>query len=133
MSVNEPLIASQVIDAERSWLAAHLRLDMALLATLMANEYHQVSSSGQLLSRSQVLESLASGLRHWHRAESDEYVVKVYGATAVVTGRWRAKGVNAGQPFDYSARYVAVWVHRDGRLQMVSDQSTDIPGVLSGL
>ena len=52
--------------------------------------------------------------------------VRVYGNTAVVVGRWRARGENAGRSFDYQARFVSVWVRRDGEWRMVSDQSTPI-------
>ena len=62
----------------------------------------------------------------WGEARSDELQVRVYGETAVVIGRWEARGVNAGYAFDYVARYVSVWAWRDSRWQMVSDQSTEI-------
>ncbi|MCH7663227.1 MAG: nuclear transport factor 2 family protein [Chloroflexi bacterium] len=52
--------------------------------------------------------------------------INVYGQTAVVVGRWRAKGVNEGVPFDYAARYVSVWVKNAGAWRIVSDQSTEI-------
>jgi len=116
----------QVIQAERAWLQAHLQLDTALLDHLMADEYTQIDSHGALVTKQQVLASFLSGTREWDWAGSDEYRVQIYGEVAVVYGRWRAKGVNAGHRFDYAARYVSVWVHRDGRWQMVSDQSTEI-------
>ena len=59
-------------------------------------------------------------------AHSDEHDVCVYGNAAVVVGRWRARGVNAGEPFDYAARYVSVWVKSDGGWRMASDQLTPI-------
>ncbi len=60
------------------------------------------------------------------RGAHDEHEVRIYGNTAVVVGRWQARGTNAGRIFDYSARYVAVWVKLDGEWRMVSDQSTRI-------
>ena len=116
----------QVIQAERAWLQAHLQLDTMLLDHLMADEYTQINSHGALVTKPEVLASFLSGTRDWDWAESDEYRVQIYGEVAVVYGRWRARGVNAGHPFDYAARYVSVWVYRDGRWQMVSDQSTEI-------
>lgn len=98
----------QVIQAERAWLEAHLLFDVSTLDSLMADEYTQVNSRGELIGKQQVLASFRTGQRYWQQAESDEYQVRIYGEVAVVVGRWRAKGVNAGQPFDYAARYVAV-------------------------
>ncbi len=116
----------QVLRAEREWLLAHLRLDLQALDRLMAPEYSQIDDRGRIVSKEQVLESFRSGGRGWEEAHSDEHDVRIYGDTAVVIGRWRARGINAGQPFDYAARYVSVWVESDGKWRMVSDQSTPI-------
>jgi len=118
--------AAQVIEAERQWLNAHLKLDLVLLDRLMADEFLQVNDRGELLSKQQVLASFKSGNRYWQEANSGEYKLQVYNEVAVVCGRWQAKGVNTGQSFDYAARYISVWVYRDKRWQMVSDQSTTI-------
>jgi ketosteroid isomerase-like protein len=116
----------QVIQAEQDWLRAHLQLDVALLDRLMAAEYTQVNSRGALLVKAEVLASFQGDARHWDEAGSDEYRVQIYDEVAVVYGRWQARGVNAGEPFAYAARYISVWVYREGRWQMVSDQSTEI-------
>ena len=116
----------QVLRAEREWVLAHLRLDARALGRLMAPEYAQIDDRGRIVSRVQVLASFESGERGWEEAHSDEHDVRIYGNTAVVVGRWQARGANAGQPFDYAARYVAVWVQHGGEWRMVSDQSTPI-------
>ena len=116
----------RVLRAEREWLLAHLRLDAQALDRPMAPEYAQIDDRGRIISKEQVLASLRSGERGWEEAHSDEHDVRVYGNTAVVVGRWRARGVNAGEPFDYAARYVSVWVEHDGEWRMVSDQATPL-------
>jgi ketosteroid isomerase-like protein len=121
-----PNADSTVILAERAWLEAHRQLDVPMLERLMADEYTQVGPRGQLVAKSEVLASFRSGQRRWEYADSDQYQVHLYGSVAVVHGRWRAKGINSGNPFDYAARYVAVWVYRQDRWQIVSDQSTSI-------
>jgi ketosteroid isomerase-like protein len=115
-----------VLAAERAWADAFQRLDVDAVEAMMAGEYTQVDSQGSLISKAKVLASLRSDTRHWDEASSDDHTVTVYGDCAVVFGRWRGAGVNGGQRFDYTARYVAVWVWRDGRWQMVADQSTEI-------
>ena len=116
----------QVLVAEREWLLAHLHLDIPALERLMDSDYLQIDAGGDALDKEQVLASFRSGERHWDEAHSDEHHVRVYGNTAVVVGRWRARGENAARPFDYQARFVSVWVRRDGEWRMVSDQSTPI-------
>jgi ketosteroid isomerase-like protein len=126
-------LVSAVLRAERAWLEAHLKLDSSLLDLLAAPDYEQVTSDGSLVGKGELLASFGTGERWWDAAKSDQHVVRVYGEVAVVTGRWRAKGSNSGHRFDYSARYVAVWVWRGGRWQLASDQSTTIPGATSAL
>ena len=116
----------QVLLAEREWFLAHLHLDVAALDRLMDSDYLQIDARGDKVTKEQVLASFRSGERHWTEAHSDELHVRVYGNTAVVVGRWQAKGTNAGQHFDYQARYVSMWVRRDRGWRMVSDQSTPI-------
>jgi ketosteroid isomerase-like protein len=116
----------QVLVAEREWLLAHLHLDVPALERLMDPDYLQIGAGGDALDKERVLASFRSGERHWDEAHSDEHHVRIYGNTAVVVGRWRARGENAGRPFDYQARFVSVWVRRDGEWRMVSDQSTPI-------
>jgi ketosteroid isomerase-like protein len=116
----------QVLLAEREWLLAHLRLDIPALDRLMDPDYLQIDARGKTVNKGQILASFRSGERHWREAHSDEHLVRVYAETAVVVGRWQARGENAGRSFDYQARYVSVWVRRDGTWRMVSDQSTPI-------
>jgi ketosteroid isomerase-like protein len=116
----------QVLLAEHEWLLAHLQLDVPALERLMDSDYLQIDARGEAVGKEQVLASFRSGERLWTEAHSDGHHVRVYGNTAVVVGRWQARGTNAGQHFDYQARYVSVWVRRDGGWRMVSDQSTPI-------
>ncbi len=90
----------------------------------MAPDYVQVDGSGRLVDKEEVLASFRSGERNWVEAHSDDHRVRVYGDVAVVVGRWRARGTNAGRAFDYAARYVAVWARHEGEWRMVSDQAT---------
>ena len=93
----------------------------------MAEEYLQIDDRGRVIRKQEMLASFEGDKRHWDEAHSDEHDIRIYGDTAVVIGRWRGLGVNNGEAFDYRARYVSVWLRRDGRWQMVSDQSTPIP------
>jgi hypothetical protein len=52
---NIPDPIEQVIQAEREWLEAHLRLDTSALERLMADEYTQINTRGELVRRPQVI------------------------------------------------------------------------------
>lgn len=116
----------EVLAAELAWAAAFRTLDIDALDALMADDYTIIQPGGAVVNKAETLASLRSDQRHWETALSDEHDIRVYGDTAVVTGRWVGKGVNHGVAFDYQARYLGVWVRRAGCWQMVADLSTEI-------
>ena len=122
----DQLAKQEVLQAEQAWTTAFLQLDLATIEQLMADDYTIIQPEGAVWDKAKTLASLRSEQRHWDAASSDELSVRLYGETAIVIGRWTAKGVNHGQAFDYQARYQAVWVKRAGRWQIVADQSTEI-------
>ncbi|MFN2194747.1 MAG: nuclear transport factor 2 family protein [Anaerolineales bacterium] len=122
-----PTYLAQVLATEAAWTQAHLALDLETIARIMGPDYAQITPSGEVIGRAQALASYHSGERKWEAAASDQLDVRIYGETAVVIGRWRARGVNHGDRFDYQARFACVYVRRDGAWQIVIDQSTEIP------
>ncbi|MBN2336251.1 nuclear transport factor 2 family protein [Candidatus Bathyarchaeota archaeon] len=85
-----------------------------------------IRPDGSVFGKAEALRDYQPRVRYWELAESDDYRIRVYGDTAVVIGRWTARGVNRGERFDYQARYTSVWVREGGFWRMVSDQSTEI-------
>ena len=115
-----------VVEAEKRLARAHLSLDLDIISILLHSDYVIMQPDGTMETRADVLASYQSGDRHWDSAQVDELQVRIYGETAVTTGRWRASGQNAGRPFDYAARFLSVWVKEDGRWQNVTYQSVEI-------
>jgi len=119
-------LVQEVLTVERAWTEAHLRGDLQTLEKIMAFDYVKIKSDGSLSDKKTTLASYQPDRRAWDVARGDEYDVRVYGDTAVLIGRWTARGNNDGQPFDYTARFLSIYVRRDGRWQMVAEQSTEI-------
>ncbi len=116
----------EVLEAERAWTRAHHELDLETIAAMLAPEYIQVAVDGRPIRRAEALASYRSGEHHWDAAASDELEIQLYGKTAVVLGRWRARGCNHDVHFDYTARFSCVYVRRAGTWQIVVDHSTPI-------
>ena len=117
----------EILQVEQQWTQAHLELDIDALNRLMADDYTHITADGSVIGKEEDLASYRSGERRWHITRSDQHHVRVFGGeTAVLIGRWTAEGVNAGERFDYTARFTAVYVKRDGRWQMVHAQSTPL-------
>lgn len=117
---------ADVLATEKAWTDAHRTGDFATLAHLMADDYVRINPDGSVSNRAHTLATYQPEQHHWDLAEGDQYDVRVNGDTATVIGRWTARGVNNGQAFNYQARFLSIYVRRDGRWQMAAEQSTEI-------
>ena len=124
--MNEQRIVQEVTGAEIELSEAHLNLDLDVFNRLLHPDYVIIQPGGVIEGKAETMASLRAGGRLWEIARSDEMDVCIYGDTAVVIGRWRGKGQNAGELFDYSARFLSVWVREDSQWRNVAAQSTPI-------
>lgn len=118
--------AQAVADAEQELAVAHRSLDLEAFERLLHPDYAIVQPGGRVENKEETLASLRSGRRHWDIARSDQLDVRLYGDTAVVISRWRGKGQNGKEHFDYSSRVLAVWVREDDRWRNVAAMSTSM-------
>jgi ketosteroid isomerase-like protein len=116
----------EVIAAEQQLAAAHFDLDLQTIDHLLHPEYMILQPGGWIEGKQETLASLRSGERSWVVAQSDQLEVRIIDRTAVVTGRWRGKGVNQGQPFDYAARFLSIWVREAGRWLNIAYSATPV-------
>lgn len=125
--------ASAQSKAEREVLAANAAFDRAIVARdavayerILADDFILTGADGTVSDKKVEIAKVRSGDLTFESGKSDDVRVKVYGNTAVVTGRFTAKGKNAGRDFTFVERYTAVFVKRNGRWQMVAEQATEI-------
>ena len=80
----------------RDWDAAYVNHDTRILSSILADDYEMVDAAGQLISRTEYVIGAASAagfLPEGETGTSTGLLVRLYGDTAVVTGRSRSKGV----------------------------------------
>ena len=119
-------LEEQILRSEETLADAHLKLDLEAFERLLHPDYVIIQPGGVIEGKEETMASLRAGGRFWEIAQSDDMVVRLYGNTAVVTGRWRGKGVNNGEPFDYSARFLSLWIREAGVWHNLAAQSTPI-------
>lgn len=125
MLKNTNELKNEIIVVEHAWLEAHRTIDLSILEMLMHPNYIIIKPGGEVISKKEALDSYKNG-RQWEEASIDELDIRIYGDSAVVIGKWQAKGTNQGKHFDYSARYISVWVKHKGQWKIATDQSTEI-------
>jgi ketosteroid isomerase-like protein len=114
------------LDVERRWVVAHRDLDLDTIELILADDYRQIQGDGTVIGRDDLIQSYASGSRYWEIAESDEFEIRLSGNVALLIGRWRGRGENDGQAFDYTARFLAVYRLDGGQWKLVSDVSVPL-------
>ena len=119
--------STRIIAAEKQLAAAHLTMDLALIDALLHPDYIVLQPDGQVETKAQVLASYATANeRHWEFANADQFEVRISGGTAVVTGRWRARGTNRDVSFDYTAKFMSIWIQEEGRWRNLAYQATEV-------
>lgn len=125
----------EVVRVDSMRLAAVLRADTAVLKNLLTPDWLLISGvTGERLSRAGYLTGLASGTRRIAAAEHDSLRVRVYGTTAVVTGRSTAAVRRRNVSTATTVWFTHVYVKEAGEWRMLSMHvSTDPRPVRDGI
>jgi len=116
-------IIDEVASVEPRWVQAHRDLDIDTIKEILDEDYLQIRADGSVIGKAEALESYRSGKRRWDFAESDAYQISVRGEVATLVGRWRVRGENDAESFDYPARFMAIYARRGDAWRLFADQS----------
>ena len=115
-----------LIELEQSWNEAFYQKNVALIETLLADEFVATYDDGSRGDKARELALVTAFDQQVQSAIQDEFTVKVYGNTAVVWFTLHLVGTRQGQRAEVTLRYTDVFVVRNGRWQCVSSQSTKV-------
>ncbi|MFD7407848.1 nuclear transport factor 2 family protein [Streptomyces sp. NPDC059866] len=119
--------AARVMELERRRWEALLASDTAALHELFADRMVYTHSNALVDSKSSYIKAIEDGSVRYVAVESTGEEVRVFGSTAVVTGRAVIDARTGGQDRRAVARYSAVWAETAGRWQFVCWHSTPQP------
>jgi ketosteroid isomerase-like protein len=108
---------------EQQRIEAGLRKDVAALEATTADDYLQIDMTGNVRDKATQMKRIASSEVKMESNTLDDMVVRVYGDTAVVTGRATAVGTIRGEPYP-RIRFTRVYVKRDATWKVVLFQQT---------
>lgn len=112
----------ELLKANREYDQALVRGDAVALDRLYSEEFVYTTPDGEVRNKAQQLAFTRSGDLKLEFGQSDDVRVQLYGNTAVMTGRFTAKGKLIVKNIDIRERYTAVWVKRSGRWRLVAEQ-----------
>src|SRR6266550_3499140 len=115
-----------LIQLEGAWNEAFYRKDFSFLDKVLAEEFIGTYEDGSQGDKAKELSLTRDFNQQVDSAKQDEFVVKLYGDTAVVWFSLHLIGPKQGQQIQVDLRYVDVFVWRADRWQCVSSHSTKV-------
>ncbi len=107
------------LDEER--IQAQIHADAAALDRIYADDFVGIGPSGAVRTKPQVLADFTSHDLNFQSITTNEVRIRVYGNTAVETGRSTMIGQDKGKVVPRENRFTRVWVRRQGRWRLVAN------------
>ena len=115
---SDPVSTLKRLDQER--IQAQVGADAAALNRLYAEDFIGIGPSGTVRTKAQVIADFTSGSLRFQSITTDDVQWRVYGDTAVETGRSTMNGQDRGKTVPRDNRFTRVWVKRQGSWQLVA-------------
>ena len=96
------------------------------LEALLAEDFSLADLSGGVMSKAALIEAVGSRQLRFEAIEPVEATVRLYGPTAIVTGRTKMRGRFGDTSFAAHSRYTHVYVEQEGQPRLASAQGTPI-------
>ena len=111
----------------QQWDEALVRRDTPFIDSILAEDFTYISASGQIQSKSQLLEFIKSTDLTIESTSSKIIRISIYGDTAVAIAEGAIKGRYKSNAFDDRYRYTDVWVKQNGKWKATLTQITGLP------
>jgi ketosteroid isomerase-like protein len=112
------------VDHER--IRAQIGADAAALNRIYADDFIGIGPSGTVRTKAQVIADFTSGDLKFQSITTDDVRVRVYGNTAVETGRSTMIGQDRGKAVPRDNRFTRVWIKQFGRWRLVSNHYSSL-------
>jgi len=119
-------IQKEIKKLEEDRNQAVLKADTAALDRMTSDDYTLIVELGRLQTKAQMLDGFKSGAIKFASRELSDLNVRVYGNTAVVTGRVTQKSTENGKDTSGQNLFTRVYVKERGRWVSVALQLTAI-------
>jgi ketosteroid isomerase-like protein len=115
---------AELLKLEKEFAEAIVSNDLKGIGRLVSDDWIIIDPKGEIVDRTRFFEVIKSGALTHDMMESEDFRVRVYGDSAVVTAVTRTKGKFMGQDFSTQERATDVFVKRDGQWHCVLSHLT---------
>jgi ketosteroid isomerase-like protein len=119
-------LVREILEVKRQYDAAQLANDGAWFERMLADDYVFIGADGVVSSKADFVRDMRSRDLIWKSVAVKDVRVRIYGNTAVVTGRFFGEGTYKGSPLDERQRYTSVWIKRNGRWRGISEHGSKL-------
>jgi ketosteroid isomerase-like protein len=109
----------ELLKLENAFAEAIVKNDLEGIGRLVGDDWVIIDPNGEIVDRARFFEVVKSGALTHDIMESEDFRIRVYGESAVVTAITSTRGKFMGQEFSTRERATDVFVKRDGRWQCV--------------
>ena len=117
-------VEEQIKKLEMDRAAAVVKGDVAYVEKQTADDYMFINMFGQITDKKQLVDAMKSGGLKLTAEDLSDLKVRVYGNTAVVTGKSDIKGTMGGKDATGQSLFTRVFVKKGGTWQTVALQQT---------
>jgi len=110
-----------------AWDKAIVRKDEKAIADNMAEDFRQIDPNANLETKQSFVAGIIDPKLTIDPYTVEEFEVRLYADTALLSGRTHMTGKYDGQVFESNYRYIDIYVRRNGAWKIVSVQITRIP------
>ena len=120
-------IERELTALDQEWTQAGVKGDASILERVLADDYSAANALGKSITKAEAIADLKSGATKLDTNTADNYNVRVFGDTAVMTHDGVRTGRREGKAFTERYRSLHVFVRRGGRWQAVASQGMTLP------
>ena len=120
--------AEDLIEVHHRRIAALVSGDLEALERIVGEDLVFVNANGRTMRRPEIFAAFKAGTMAVRRIDSSDIEVRLYGDTAILAYRALTTVQDGDNLIDGLTQNTCVFVHRDGRWQMVSQHQCAVAG-----
>jgi ketosteroid isomerase-like protein len=120
------VVQSKIIALEKAWNQAYKLGDKRALDRILDDQIVLINDDGTVQTKGEFLASVKKYNAQEQQVAPESMTVHVFGNTAISTGVFRAKGVEAGKSYVRRERFVDTWIYTNGTWVCVATNATPV-------
>ena len=119
-------LEKEVLEVDTQRADAYVNGDVATLERILADDCSYVHPSGKVETKAELLAGFKAQDRKYKSIKRDDVVVRIYGHTAIVTGRNTISAEYQGKNYDVQNRFTRVYGKQTGKWRLVAHHGSNI-------